>query len=64
MAETQQYIIRTEGFANSYGLGTEVAPGCTLFKDNGQPGGKDYNMTRAELNARLAKSRVVIKGRQ
>ena len=64
MSQTQQeYIVRVEGTFDSYGLGTEVAPGCVLFKDNGQPGGKDYNMTREELNRRIAKG-VVVKGRQ
>jgi hypothetical protein len=47
MTQTQEMVIRVEGFADSYGLGTEVAPGCTLFKAG------DYNLTRVELNRKL-----------
>lgn len=53
---TQQFVLRVEGIANSYGLGTEVVPGVTLFKAG------DYGLTKEELNARLAKGRLVIKG--
>jgi hypothetical protein len=54
---TQEYLIRVEGFANSYGLGTEVVPGVVLFKAG------DYNLTKEELNRRLSKG-IVVKGRQ
>ena len=57
MSQTQEYIVRVEGTYDSYGLGTEVAPGCTLFKDG------DYNLSKEELNRRVAKG-VVVKGRQ
>ena len=57
MSQTQEYIVRVEGTFDSYGLGTEVAPGCTLFKAG------DYNLSKEELNRRIAKG-VVVKGRQ
>lgn len=45
MATTQEsYIVRVEGFANSYGLGKEVVPGVTLFEKG------HYNLTKEELN--------------
>lgn len=58
MSQTQEYIVRVEGLANSYGLGTEITPGCTLFKAG------DYNLTKEELKARIAKGRIVVKERQ
>jgi hypothetical protein len=56
MSDTKEYVIRVEGTANRYGLGEVVVPGVTLFKDNGQPGGKFYNLTRVELNALIART--------
>ena len=55
MSQTQEYIVRVEGTFDSYGLGTEVAPGCTLFKDG------DYHLTKQELNQRLAKATPVLR---
>lgn len=61
MSQTQ-YVIRTEGFADSYGLGEEVVPGVTLFKAG------NYNLTREELNRKIAAQSstgtVVVKGRR
>lgn len=55
MAQTQEYVIRTEGMANSFGLGEEVVPGVTLFRKG------HYNLTRSELNSLIkAKSGSVV----
>ena len=48
MSQTQDFVVRVEGFADSYGLGTEVAPGCVLFKAD------DYHLTKEELTRRIA----------
>jgi hypothetical protein len=45
--ETKDYVIRTEGTAYRYGIGEVVSPGVAFFKSD------SYNLTKAELNAKL-----------
>ena len=45
----KEYVVRTEGNFNSYGIGEVVVPGVALFRDG------DYNLTKDELNAKLKK---------
>lgn len=47
--ETQEYVIRTEGMVNSYGLGKVVSPGVALFEK-----GK-YNLTYEDLQKEITK---------
>lgn len=41
------YIIRVQGVAYTYALGEVVSPGVAFFKSD------SYNLTKAELNAKL-----------
>jgi hypothetical protein len=55
MSETQDYVVRTEGMFNSYGLGKVIAKNITLFE-----AGK-YNLTLEQLQkeiAKLSKARI------
>ncbi len=47
----EQFIIRTEGMANSYGLGEKVAENVYLFRVN------EYNLTRSEAEVLLNRKR-------
>jgi hypothetical protein len=49
MSETQEYVVRTEGMANSYGLGKVITKNITLFE-----AGK-YNLTYDELQKEITK---------
>jgi hypothetical protein len=49
MPETQNYVVRTEGMFNSYGLGKVIAKNITLFE-----AGK-YNLTYEQLQKEIAK---------
>ena len=49
MSETQEWVVRTEGMVNSYGLGKVVTKNVTLFE-----AGK-YNLTYDELQKEIAK---------
>lgn len=51
MAETQEYVIRTEGMYNSYGLGKVISPGVALFEAG------MYNLTKQEAEEKLRKLR-------
>ena len=51
MAETKVLIVRKESaVANTYGLGEEVAPNCTLFRAG------FYGLTKDELMAKVTAS--------
>lgn len=53
MSETQtKYVIRTEGMFDSFGLGEVISEGVTLFRAG--DGWQNYNVTREELNKKLA----------
>lgn len=47
MEPKTQYVIRTEGMYNSFGLGEVVIPGVTLFRAG------NYNLTRETLEFKL-----------
>jgi hypothetical protein len=48
--EKKEYVIRTQGnFANLYGLGEVVAPGCAFFRDG------FYDLTFSQLQDVLKK---------
>jgi hypothetical protein len=49
MVETQEYIVRTEGMHNSYGLGKVISPGVALF------GAGMYNLTFEQLQKEISK---------
>lgn len=50
MKEKKEYVIRTQGnFANLYGLGEVVAPGCAFFRDG------FYDLTFSQLQDVLKK---------
>lgn len=49
MVETQDYVVRTEGMHNSYGLGKIISPGVALFE-----AGK-YHLTYKQLQETIAK---------
>lgn len=55
MSQTQtEYVIRTEGMYNSYGLGEVISNGITLFR-----AGK-YNLTEDELQIELNKIKKAV----
>jgi hypothetical protein len=49
MSDSVTYVVRTEGMANSYGIGKEVSQGVALFE-----AGK-YHLTYDELQKELVK---------
>lgn len=54
MAETKEYVIRTEGLPNSYGLGEVIVPGVALFRKG------DYHLTKEELERKLGSMKKVV----
>jgi len=51
-SEKTTYIIRVEGFANSYGLGEVVSPNVALFR-----AGK-YNLTAEQLEQAIKSTNI------
>jgi len=51
-SEKTTYVVRTEGFANSYGLGEVVSTGVALFR-----AGK-YNLTREQLDQAIKSTNI------
>jgi hypothetical protein len=45
--ETKEYVVRTEGHFDSYGIGEVIVPGVAFFKAG------DYNLSKDQLNAKL-----------
>lgn len=46
-SEKTTYVVRVEGFANSYGLGEEITPGVALFRAG------MYNLTKEQLESSI-----------
>jgi len=59
MENKTQIVVRTEGMFDSFGLGEQVSEGVTLFRAG--DGWQNYNMTRDELDTKLAKLQKVNK---